>query len=347
MLDEACARATLRGSQDEVGTEDVAAVASLRTGIPLEQMTSAEQERLLHLQAALSERIIGQEQAVAQLCDAVCRSGAGFRDISRPVGSFLFLGPTGVGKTALVRALAEVLCGDSKALLTVDMSEYQEAHAASRLIGAPPGYVGFTEETAFCEHLRRRPCSIVLFDEIEKAHPDVLHLLLQMLEDGILTDSSGRRISLRNAMIFMTSNIGMHEQTANLGFLPGMSGNARALDRLRGVLPPELINRMDEILVFSELTSDSLQKIASRQLAALSERTAELGVTLDIDESVVQAAASCPDTGRYGARPIRRWITQNVESPLSHLWLKGELHAGDCVLLSFQETLSLKVAAMT
>ena len=347
LLDEACARATLRGSQDEVGTEDVAAVASLRTGIPLEQMTSAEQERLLHLQAALSERIIGQEQAVAQLCDAVCRSGAGFRDISRPVGSFLFLGPTGVGKTALVRALAEVLCGDSKALLTVDMSEYQEAHAASRLIGAPPGYVGFTEETAFCEHLRRRPCSIVLFDEIEKAHPDVLHLLLQMLEDGILTDSSGRRISLRNAMIFMTSNIGMHEQTANLGFLPGMSGNARALDRLRGVLPPELINRMDEILVFSELTPDSLQKIASRQLAALSERTAELGVTLDIDESVVQAAASCPDTGRYGARPIRRWITQNVESPLSHLWLKGELHTGDCVLLSFQETLSLKVAAMT
>ncbi|MBQ4465273.1 MAG: ATP-dependent Clp protease ATP-binding subunit [Oscillospiraceae bacterium] len=348
LLDEACARASLRGSSDEVAAEDVAAVASVRTGIPLEQMTAAEQERLLHLQAILRDRIIGQDEAISQLCDAVCRSGAGFRDHARPVGSFLFLGPTGVGKTALVRALAETLCGDSKALFTVDMSEFQEAHSASKLIGAPPGYVGFSEEPAFCEHLRRRPCSIVLFDEIEKAHPDVLHLLLQILEDGTLTDSAGRKISLRNAMIFLTSNIGMHDQTASVGFLPDLPRAEKAAERLRGVLPPELINRMDEILLFSPLDENSLREIARRQFRSLRSRSEELGITLEFDESAVCAAAACPETKRYGARPIRRWLTQEAESPLSRMWLRGELHAGDTVLLTAEgDGLGIRVAAMT
>lgn len=334
LLDEACARVTLRGGGTQVSTEDVAAVASVRTGIPLEQMTAAEQERLLQMQNALKRRIIGQDDAVARLCDAVCRSGAGFRDPHRPVGSFLFLGPTGVGKTALVRVLAETLYGDASALFTVDMSEFQESHSAAKLIGSPPGYVGYSEETAFCRHLRRRPCSILLFDEIEKAHSDILYLLLQMLEDGTITDSSGRRISLRNAMIFLTSNLGMHDTRANLGFGAGPDDRERKLEALRGVLPPELLNRMDEILLFAPLEETSLCTIARRQLESLCERAGEIGVTLSFDESAVQLAASCPDTKRYGARPIRRFLTQEAESPLSRMWLRGELHRGDEVLLT-------------
>ena len=347
LLDEACARTALHREGADVTREDVAAVASVRTGIPLEQMTAAGQERLLNMQTALQREIIGQDAAVAKLCDAVCRSGAGFRDLNRPVGSFLFLGPTGVGKTALVRSLARTLCGDESALLTVDLSEYQEQHSIARLIGAPPGYVGFSGETAFCSHLRRRPCSIVLFDEIEKAHPDILYLLLQMLEDGTLTDANGRKISLRSAMIFLTSNIGMHEQAAGLGFLPGTAEN-RALDALRGTLPPELLNRMDEVVVFSPLAPESLREIARRQLERIAERARELGVTLVYDEEAVEAAAACPDTRRYGARPIRRYLTQNVESPLSHLWLRGEVHHGDsvCVTGAGDGTLGLAVRCM-
>ncbi|MCR5717770.1 MAG: AAA family ATPase, partial [Oscillospiraceae bacterium] len=256
-----------------------------------------------------------------------------------------FLGPTGVGKTALVRTLAETLYGDSKPLFTVDMSELQEPHSAAKLIGSPPGYIGCTEETAFCSHLRRYPCSILLFDEIEKAHPDVLYLLLQMLEDGSLTDSSGRKISLRNSMIFLTSNIGMHKTAAGVGFLSGTKTDS--MDTLRQTLPPELLNRMDEILLFSPLSSESLREIAQVQLRTLCERSQELGVQLQFDESVVRAAAACPDTVRYGARPIRRFLTQEVESPLSRLWLHGELHSGDSVMLSAEdEHIRIRVMAV-
>ena len=345
LLDEACARASLRCAGSEVGEEDVAAVASARTGIPLSQMTAAEQERLLLLQQTLHARIVGHDAVIDHLCDAVCRSGAGFRDIRRPVGSFLFLGPTGVGKTALVRALCETLYGTEKALLRLDMSEFMEAHSVARLIGSPPGYVGFSEETPFCEHLRQRPCSVVLFDEIEKAHPDVLHLLLQILEDGMLTDSSGRQVSLRNCLIFLTSNIGMHQRTASAGFLGGEQ--APGTEALRQTLPPELIGRMDEILEFSPLTQEDLAVIARRQLNALAERAAALGITLQFDEHAVQAAASDPETRRYGARPIRRFLTQHVESPLSRMWLRGEVHAGDTVCLFCEGAeLKLRVAAV-
>ena len=234
LLDESCARTALRNASfPDVRTEDVAAVASLRTGIPLEQMTAEEQEKLMHLQSALQQKIIGHDKVIRQLCDAVCRAGSGFRELNRPVGSFLFLGSTGIGKTALVRTLAETLYGTEKALLRVDMSEYMEQHSTAKLLGAPPGYVGFSEDTKFCEHLRKRPCSVVLFDEIEKAHPDVLHILLQILEDGVITDSTGRKISLRNCLIFMTSNLGMHENQNSVGFLeqdfrnrnPGCTGS--------------------------------------------------------------------------------------------------------------------------
>ena len=345
LLDEACARASLRCAGSEVSEEDVAAVASARTGIPLSQMTAAEQERLLLLQRTLHAKIVGHDAVIDKLCDAVWRSGAGFRDIRRPVGSFLFLGPTGVGKTALVRALCETLYGTEKALLRLDMSEYMEAHSVARLIGAPPGYVGFTEDTPFCEHLRQRPCSVVLFDEIEKAHPDVLHLLLQILEDGMLTDSAGRQISLRNCLIFLTSNIGMHQRSTSAGFLGGEQ--SPGTDALRQTLPPELIGRMDEILEFSALSAEDLAVIARRQLTALAERAECLGITLQFDEKAVQAAASDPETRRYGARPIRRFLTQHVESPLSRMWLRGEVHGGDTVFLTCEgKEVLLRAAAM-
>ena len=346
LMDEACARASLKGKT--VCTEDVAEVASVRTGIPLTQMTSARQERLLHLKNALTEKIIGHDAVIEKLCDAVCRAGSGFRDIHRPTGSFLLLGSTGVGKTALVRTLAETLYGDEKALIRVDMSEYMEQHSVSRLIGSPPGYVGFTEETPFCSHLRQRPCSVVLFDEIEKAHPDVLHLLLQILEDGTFTDGSGRQISLRSCLIFMTSNIGMHEKSNGMGFLEKPSENhSSALETLKKTLSPELIGRMDEILCFDKLSHESLCAIAERQLTEIAERTKEMGITLLYDRQAVETSASCPETANYGARPLRRYLTQNVESPLSHLWLNGEIRSGDTVLLTAEQNqLSLKVTTM-
>ncbi|MBR7039767.1 MAG: ATP-dependent Clp protease ATP-binding subunit [Oscillospiraceae bacterium] len=344
LLDEACARAALCG-EEAVGTGDVAVVTSARTGIPVGRMTDKAQHRLRTLETTLRETIIGHDAVVTRLCDAVCRLGSGLRDEGRPAGAFLLQGPTGVGKTALVRALAEAVYGEADALLKLDMSEFRESHAAARLLGSPPGYVGFTEETAFCRHLRQRPSSIVLFDEIEKAHPDVLHLLLQMLEDGVVTDSAGRRISLRHAMIFLTSNIGMHGTAGSVGFL--QTADDRAADALRETLPPELIGRMDEVLVFGALTPDDLTAIARRQLTALTERAKGMGVTLVFDEAAVAAAASCPGTARYGARPIRHWIIREAEGPLSQMWLRGTLREGDTVILTAVEGRpTLRVAAM-
>ena len=336
LLDESCARAALRNAPfSEVTPEDVAAVASLRTGIPLEQMTAEEQEKLMHLQSALQQKIIGHDAVIAQLCDAVCRAGSGFRETSRPVGSFLFLGATGIGKTALVRTLAETLYGTEKALLRLDMSEYMEQHSVSKLLGAPAGYVGFSEEPVFCSHLRKHPCSIVLFDEIEKAHPDVLHILLQILEDGILTDSTGRKISLRNCMIFMTSNLGMHENQNTMGFLENQNQkHQKAVQVLKQTLPPELINRIDEILSFENLSQESLLKIAERQMQMLAERIAQNQIFLQYDQNAVQVIAGCPETAQYGARPVRRFITQELENPLSRMWLHGELHKGDTVFVT-------------
>ncbi len=340
LMDEACARAAMRSAachdtrlSPTVTSEDAAAIAAIRTGIPLKQMTAAEQERLLMLRSELRREIIGHDAVIDRLSDAVCRAGSGFRDIRRPVGSFLFLGPTGVGKTGLVRALARCLHGSEKSLLTVDMSEYMEQHAVAKLIGAPPGYVGHEEETRFCEHLRRHPCSVVLFDEIEKAHPDVLHILLQMLEDGMITDSAGRKISLRNCMIFMTSNLGMHEMHTSVGFVQTQPNAAPGTtpEALRRALPPELLNRMDEILTFERLGAESLAAIARRILDEVAARAKHMGLTLRFSEEAVQAAASCKETRQYGARPIRRFVTREVENPLSRLWLCGEIHAGDCV----------------
>lgn len=332
ILDEACAAASMRGESTAVVPEDAARAASLRTGIPLTQMTSAEQEKLLSLRQQLRNSIIGHDQIIDTLSDAVCRGGSGFRDPRRPVGSFLFLGPTGVGKTGLVKALANALYGSEKSLFTVDMSEYMEAHTVSRLIGSPPGYVGYEEQSPFCEHLMHHPCSIILFDEIEKAHPDVLHLLLQMLEEGEFTDGSGRKMMLRSSMIFLTSNCGMHRQNVDVGFLPQSS--TAALKQLRETISPELLNRMDEILLFERLSPESLCRIAEIQLKNAVQRAREIGIDLEYTEDAVHAAASCPETAQYGARPIRRFITREIETPLSRMWLAQDLQSGDTVRIS-------------
>ncbi len=337
LMDEACARASMRSREQGdpvVSAEDAAAIAAVRTGIPLQKLTQSEQERLLALPAMLRERIVGHDRAITQLCDAVSRARSGFRDLHRPVGSFLFLGPTGVGKTGLVRALTDCLYGSEQALLTVDMSEYMEQHAAARLIGAPPGYAGFEEETPFCKHLRRNPCSVVLFDEIEKAHPDVLRILLQILEDGTLTDGSGRRISLRSCMIFLTSNAGMHGSSGNVGFL---SAPRQDTEALRSVLSPELRGRIDETIVFEKLSPESLFTIAMRQLQLAAARAEQLGVHIEIAPEAAQAAAACPETAQFGARPIRRFVTQEMENVLSGMWLRGELHSGDQVLITAKD----------
>lgn len=333
LLDEACARVAMRG-HSEVQPEDAAAAASLRTGIPLQRMTVGEQERLLTLQTKLSEEIIGHDAIIRTLSGTVCRAGSGLRDPERPVGSFLLLGPTGVGKTAMVRALTKCLYGSEEALFTLDMSEYMEAHSVAKLLGAPAGYVGYEEESPFCAHLRRRPCSVVLFDEMEKAHPDVLRILLQMLESGILTDSTGRKISLRHSMIFLTSNLGMHKIGGNVGFL---SQNHAPTDSLRKELPPELIGRMDEILTFSPLDAESLYRIAAKQAEAVEKRASQIGVMVTFTEEALRTASGCTGTREYGARPIRRFLTQEVENPLSAMWLRGELHAGDAVTVTAED----------
>lgn len=330
LLDEACARASMR-SHPVVQPEDAAAAASLRTGIPLQRMTDGEQERLLALQTKLSEEIIGHDAIIRTLSNAVCRAGSGLRDPNRPVGSFLLLGPTGVGKTAMVHALTKCLYGSEEALFTLDMSEYMEAHSVAKLLGAPAGYVGYEEESPFCAHLRRRPCSVILFDEMEKAHPDVLRILLQMLENGMFTDSIGRKISLRHSMIFLTSNLGMHKTGSNVGFLAKESAPT---DSLRKELPPELIGRMDEILTFSPLNADSLYRIAEKQAEAVARRALQIGVTVTFTEEALRTASECTGTREYGARPIRRFLTQEVENPLSAMWLRGELHAGDAVTVT-------------
>ena len=328
-------RKALGGGCGTVTEEDVAQVASGWTGIPVARLTGDERERLLRLEQTLHERIVGQDEAVAAVARAVRRARSGVRDPRRPVGSFLFLGPTGVGKTELCKTLAEALFGAEDAMIRIDMSEYMERHAVSRLIGAPPGYVGFDEGGQLTEKVRRRPYSLVLLDEIEKAHADVWNLLLQILEDGAVTDAQGRRVDFGNTVVVMTSNLGGRGAGGGaLGFAASEGdrearSRAAALSAARETFRPELLNRIDETVVFRSLSEDDIAEIARRMLAGTEKRVAALGVTLDADDSAVRKLASSGYDPVYGARPLRRVIRSEVEDAVAEGLLAGRLKSGD------------------
>ena len=340
-------RRAQREKQRTVGEEDVAAVVSAWSGVPVTRLTEDEGERLLRLEDTLHARVVGQDEAVREVARALRRARAGLRDPKRPVGSFLFLGPTGVGKTELCRALADAVFGDEEALVRMDMSEYMERHTVSRLVGAPPGYVGYDEGGQLTEKVRRRPWSVVLFDEIEKAHEDVWNLLLQILEDGVLTDAQGRRVDFRNTVLVMTSNVGAKAITssaAKLGFAQaedGDGGFARVKEtvmaELRATFKPEFLNRIDSTVVFRRLSRADVSAIARRMLEATVQRAAALGVTLTVEDAAVERIADEGFDPLYGARPLRRVIRAEVEDAVAELLLSGTLHAGGAARIAAED----------
>lgn len=326
-------------SAGEVTAQEIAAVVSQWTGIPVVQLTQEESERLLNMENELHARIVGQHEAVSAVARAIRRGRSGLKDPKRPTGSFIFLGPTGVGKTELCKTLAESVFGDESAMIRLDMSEYMEKHTVSRLVGSPPGYVGYDEGGQLTEKVRRKPYSVVLFDEIEKAHPDVFNMLLQILEDGILTDSQGRKVDFKNCIIIMTSNVGAkliaQSGTGTLGFAPADAETMSekrireaVMGELKNVFRPEFINRVDDIIVFRQLTKDDINEIAKRMLASLSKRVKELGIGIEFSDKSVTAIGEAGFDPVYGARPLRRAIQQRIEDKLSEEMLEGKLTAG-------------------
>lgn len=316
----------------EVTGEDIAAIVSGWTGIPAQQITKEESERLLNLEKILHERIVGQDKAVSSVARAIRRGRAGLKNPNRPVGSFIFLGPTGVGKTELCKTLSEAMFGDENAIIKLDMSEYMEKHTVSKLIGSPPGYVGFEEGGQLTEKIRRKPYSVVLFDEIEKAHPDVFNMLLQILEDGVLTDSQGRKVSFKHAVIIMTSNVGASKITDNkqaLGFGDNKDVNKTiedlVMEDLKKTFKPEFLNRVDEIVVFNQLEKDDIVEIARRMLKSLNKRLAEMNIKAEFTDDAVSAIADAGFDKVYGARPLRRAIQTKIEDPLSELILENKI----------------------
>ncbi|WP_420628763.1 ATP-dependent Clp protease ATP-binding subunit [Candidatus Leptofilum sp.] len=325
---------------DEVVTEDdIAGVVASWTGIPVTQMMETEAEKLLHMEARLHERIVGQDKAIVALSDAIRRSRSGLADPRRPIGSFIFLGSSGVGKTELAKALAEFLFDDEDALIRVDMSEYREQHTVSRLFGAPPGYVGYDQGGQLTEQVRRRPYSVVLFDEIEKAHPDVWNALLQLLDDGRLTDGQGRLVNFRNAVIVMTSNVGTSfvKSSGALGFTgtrdsDEAADHKRIEDALKKTFRPEFINRIDEIIIFEPLSEEHVVEIVTLQMKEVQERLSEQGgLSIILTEAAQRWLAKQGFDEDFGARPLRRALQRFVESPLSVKLLKGEFATGDVV----------------
>ena len=337
LLDEAAAAVHVDGLSGAVTAEDVARVVSQWTGVPAASLRRDESARLRRLEEELRERVIGQDEAVSAVSKAIRGGRVGLRDPKRPVGSFLFLGPTGVGKTELCRALAATVYGDERAMIRLDMSEYQEKHAVSRLIGAPPGYVGYEDGGQLTEKLRRRPWSVVLFDEIEKAHEDIWGLLLQILDEGCLTDSGGRRVDFRNAVIVLTSNIGARAITAArapLGFGDGRDEpeaqmRREVMEELRATFKPELLNRIDETLIFHRLGGAALERITAKLLEELRGRLAALGLGLTVSERALRALARRGTDEKYGARPLRRAVQREIEDRAAELLLAGEAAAGD------------------
>ncbi len=330
------------GTARELGREEIAAVLAQWTGIPLESITKGEAKRLLELEGELHRRVVGQEKAVSAVAAAIRRGRVGLKEPNRPVGVFLFMGPTGVGKTELCRALAAALFGSEDALIRFDMSEYMEKHEASRLVGAPPGYVGHEEGGQLTEQVRRRPWSVVLFDEIEKAHDDLQNILLQVMEDGQLTDGQGRKADFRNAVVVMTSNIGAEKLVSKsppLGFAGGNSDEKRreaVMAELKGRFKPEFLNRLDEVILFDRLERRDMERIALRLLGGVRGRLSELGVDLDAKWEAVSLLADPGQEREQGARPIRRAVRRKVEEPAADLLLSEELGAGDTLCLAVE-----------
>jgi ATP-dependent Clp protease ATP-binding subunit ClpB len=317
--------------REEVSDEDIARVVSLWTGIPVSKMLSSEMQKYVELETQLAKRVIGQERALRAVADAIRRNRAGLSDPRRPLGSFLFLGPTGVGKTELAKALAEFLFNDERALTRIDMSEYMEKHSVSRLIGAPPGYVGYEEGGQLTEAVRRRPYSVVLFDEVEKAHPEVFNVLLQMLDDGRLTDGQGRVVDFRNAIIIMTSNIGSE-------FILEMKNmdeiRSRIDELLKTYFKPEFLNRIDEVVVFDRLDETMIRKITDLRLAELAQRLAARSIGLEVQEAAKDYIAKEGFDRQFGARPLKRAIQNLLENPIAKKLLAGEILEGDTVTVS-------------
>ncbi|HSJ49895.1 MAG TPA: AAA family ATPase, partial [Actinomycetota bacterium] len=316
---------------EEVTEEDVAEIVSRWTGIPVSRLMEGEMQKLVHLEDALHRRVVGQDEAVVAVANAIRRSRAGLSDPNRPIGSFLFLGPTGVGKTELARALAEYLFDDERAVVRLDMSEYQERHTVSRLVGAPPGYVGFEEGGQLTEAVRRRPYSVVLLDEIEKAHGDVFNVLLQLLDDGRLTDGQGRTVDFRNTIVIMTSNLG--SAVFRDPSIPFEKRREAVLEDVRGFFRPEFVNRVDEIVVFDELSRDQLRSIVDIQVRLLSERLAQRSLTLELTDAARDHLAAAGYDPAFGARPLKRLIQRELQDPLAMRLLSGEILDGDRVIV--------------
>lgn len=324
-----------------VSASDIADVVTQWTGIPVNKLLEEESDKLLHLSDLLKARVIGQDEAVEAVAKAIRRGRMGLKDPRRPVGSFIFMGPTGIGKTELAKALSEVMFGDASAMIRLDMSEYMEKHSVSKLIGSPPGYVGYEEGGQLTEKIRRKPYSVVLFDEIEKAHPDVFNILLQVLEDGVLTDSQGRHVDFRNTILIMTSNVGASEMNAAkaLGFTSKPESatdeearRERMMAALKSTFRPEFLNRIDDIIIFNSLKEADIEKIASLMLADVQKRINALNISIEFDPSVPALLAKEGFDEAYGARPLRRAVVRLVEDSFSTEMLEGKIHTGDKVL---------------
>jgi ATP-dependent Clp protease ATP-binding subunit ClpC len=339
-----------RANSPVVSAEDIAEVVSMWTGIPVMQIAQEESQRLLKMEEELSNYIVGQEEAIQAISKAVRRARAGLKDPRRPIGSFIFLGPTGVGKTELTKAMARFLFGSEEALIQLDMSEFMERHTVSRLVGAPPGYVGYEDAGQLTEALRRRPYSIVVFDEIEKAHPEAHNMLLQIMEEGHLSDARGRKVDFRNAMIVMTSNVGadMIKRQTSLGFtlkrdeeveerMAYEEMRKKLLDSLKRVFRPEFINRLDSVIVFRSLNKEDIKKIVELELNKVSERLEEHNVLLTATPAALELLADQGYDPDMGARPLRRVIQQKVEDPLSDALLSGEFEDGDAIMVDVEE----------
>ena len=329
---------------EEVGSEEIAEIVSRWTGIPVTRMLQSEREKLLELEKELHKRVIGQDEAIVAISDAIRRSRAGLSDVGKPIGSFIFLGTTGVGKTELAKALAEFLFNDENSMVRIDMSEYQERHAVSRLIGAPPGYVGYDEGGQLTEKVRRKPYSVVLLDEIEKAHPDVFNILLQVLDDGRLTDNKGRTADFKNTIIIMTSNIGSNLIQEKFDRINDNNwdetiekSKKEVFELLKRSIKPEFLNRIDEIIMFNPLTKKEIKEITELQIKQLTARLSENSITLNVSEKAISLIAEQGYDPLFGARPVKRVIQHDILNELSKMILAGDVSKEKPILLDVEK----------